>query len=111
MMRPTFLELSIQEQQTAWKLKMTTKVMSASNTIRIYVSSAKTRYKNTQTTISATRHTYYSEGQREGKILPALNWEVEAWLHEFLKPTLDGKKWSASRSSCCTLRVRAPGTL
>jgi len=62
-MNPTFLELSIQEQQTAWKFKIMTKVTSASNPIRIYVSSAKTRYKNTQTTTSATRHAYYSEGQ------------------------------------------------
>ena len=58
-MSPTFLELSIREKETALKFKiMTTEIMRVSNPIRIYVSSAKARYKNTQTTIYFLSSTY-----------------------------------------------------
>jgi hypothetical protein len=38
-------------------------------------------------------------------------WEVEEALHAFLASALDGEEWSASRLSCFTLGVKAPGIL
>ena len=76
-MSPTFLELSIREQEAALKFKiMTTEVMSGSNQFPFtYLPPKRDTKTHKQQFISSVQHTYYSEGQRDCKIVPALNAE------------------------------------
>lgn len=54
---------------------MTTEVMSGSSQFAFKYLPPKRDTKTHKQFISSVQHTYYSEGQREGKIVPALNAE------------------------------------